>query len=43
MRIADLHQSHYLDKHNILNKGNENNPKFYSNEIILSIYRASSG
>lgn len=33
--MQNLHQSHYLDKHNILNKGNENNPKFYSNEIIL--------
>lgn len=33
--MQNLHQSHYLDKHNIQNKGNENNPKFYSNEIIL--------
>lgn len=33
--MQNLHQSHYLDKHNILNKGNENNPKSYSNEIIL--------
>ena len=41
--MAEVTSVHYLDKHNILNKGNENNPKFYSNEIILSIYRASSG
>ena len=33
--MPNLHQSHYLDKHNILNKGNENNSKFYSNETIL--------
>lgn len=33
--MQNLHQSYYLYKHNILNKGNENNPKFYSNEIIL--------
>lgn len=32
-----------MDKHYILNKVNENNPKFYSNEIILFQYDPNPG